>query len=273
MLHWDSSCVYITPDSAGSTEISGDREFTILQAVLGEWQSKTAACGALTFMMDTPESLETRLDYKNTVKYRESRWCRPAMDGDAELCHDAQVAGLTTVFYVNTPGKSGDGTIRDADIELNGVTFALGICTAPGICQASTPGTVSDLANTLTHEMGHVIGLDHSCWSGQPPHPTDGTGAPAPLCGPANPPEIVNATMYPTQSDGEIKKATIEQDDIDAFCQAYPTTQEPATCERAGHEGSSSCAVVPGSRPSRAAWLLVGLGLVLAVGRRRRWRS
>jgi MYXO-CTERM domain-containing protein len=270
-LHWDSGCVFISPDSAGTTDIDGDQEQDILQGVLDHWEASTDSCGYLTFERDAPAPMEVRLDHKNTVKYRENKWCIPAMNGAPEECHAASSAGLTTVFYVNTPGQPGDGAIRDADIEINAVNFAVGVCSAPGVCVTNGQGPVSDLANTLTHEVGHLIGLDHSCWSGDGIQPTDGTGAPAPRCDPSNSQTIVDATMYPSQGDGEIKKATLEQDDIDGFCQAYPKADDPGTCERSS-TGSGGCSV-GGAEAGGDGLVLALVGLALAFGQRRRLRG
>ena len=54
--------------------------------------------------------------------------------------HDPSAIGLTTVFFVDTPGKPGDGTILDADIELNGVNFTF--TTDPANAQPA-PGTLA----------------------------------------------------------------------------------------------------------------------------------
>ncbi len=91
---------------------------------------------------------------------------------------------LTSVTY-----DTGTGELADADIEFNGETFEW--------TNAETAAdTIVDVRNTLTHEAGHFIGLDHSL-----DH---------------------EATMFAQAPTGEIKKRTLEQDDIDGFCATYP---------------------------------------------------
>jgi MYXO-CTERM domain-containing protein len=62
------------------------------------------------------------------------------------------VVALTSVTY-----ERGSGIIRDADIELNALDFTWGDAT-----RADAPRNMMDLQSTLTHEVGHLIGLDHT---------------------------------------------------------------------------------------------------------------
>ncbi|MGC9042643.1 MAG: matrixin family metalloprotease [Myxococcota bacterium] len=90
---------------------------------------------------------------------------------------------LTTVTYDDKTGK-----IYDADIELNGVFYRFDVV-------ERTPSTYTDIQNTITHEIGHMIGLDHTFNS--------------------------DSVMYPTARAGEIKKRKLSQDDIDGVCAIY----------------------------------------------------
>ena len=103
-----------------------------------------------------------------------------------------------------------------------------------------TTGCNAELANTLTHELGHLHGLEHTCLaSGDPPR-TDGDGNPVPSCSATSDPKITEATMYPFQDCGETKKETLEPDDIAAICTIYPTAKDPHTCS-AVNAGGTGC--------------------------------
>ncbi len=90
---------------------------------------------------------------------------------------------LTTVTYDDKTGK-----IYDADIELNGFNYRFDVV-------ETTPSSYTDIQNTITHEIGHMIGLDHTF---EP-----------------------SSVMYPTARAGEIKKRKLSDDDIKGVCEIY----------------------------------------------------
>jgi hypothetical protein len=277
-LRWETGCVYITPDAAGSSHIAGEQELDIIEQVLRTWEDAVAGCSYMTFVVDAPKPLEARYDGYNTVKFREQTWCRPASGDDPMQCYSPQAAAITTVFYVNAPGTEKDGLIRDADVELNGVNFAVAVCSAPGVCQTSgAPSNRSDLANTLTHEIGHLLGMDHTCWDQQGPAPLDDDGNTIPLCTTPNlGPEITEATMYNFQDSGETKKVSPEADDVEGICDTYPLAAgEAPACRRSlDDDDGGLCAVTApaGRHTSNAATagLLAASLLAVAALRRRR---
>ncbi len=276
-LRWDKSCVFITPDAAGSQDIAGDNELAILDRVLAAWESATRSCGYLTFERQEPIDSEVGFDGVNLVKYRETEWCRPATEDDPEECYNPQAAAITTLFFIDRPGGDDDGTLLDADIELNEINFAMAEdCGGAMGCQTQGTGTLSDVENTLTHEVGHLIGLDHTCYDGsQPAPPIDDTGATVPSCFPESSlsAEIRDATMYNFQSPGEIQKITLEQDDIDGFCAIYPLADDPMTCEPVDIDGEKGCCTVAAAPPSGrsgAALVLLVAGAVFLAARRGR---
>lgn len=99
---------------------------------------------------------------------------------------------LTTVTYDDKTGK-----IYDADIELNGVFYRFDVV-------ENTPSTYIDIQNTLIHEIGHMIGLDHVY---EP-----------------------SSVMYPTARAGETKKRNLSPDDIKGVCEIYHKEDSGCSC-------------------------------------------
>ena len=262
-LYWASRCVFITYDSEGTSHIGGDQEFAIMDQVFATWQQDIQDSSYLQFDMEGRTPVEVGLDGINIIKFRDQKWCRPATDTDPEECYEPQAAGLTTLFFVNDPESERNGEILDADIELNAVNFAI---SADGTSLGSR-GCLSDLSNTLTHEVGHLMGLDHTCRLGSEPTRYDDAGDPVPLCSDTLPPEILEATMHPSQECGETKKATLEADDIAAIAAVYPTAQSPGSCEPVTFGRSRGCCSVgPTTGIGPASGLLSGLLLLAGVG-------
>lgn len=271
-LHWRSSCVYITPDSEGTTDVAGDLELEILDKVLANWVDSTRDCGVLTFVREEPQAREVGYDGYNIVKYRHDTWCRPPeSEGSPPECYSDAAAAITTLFFIDRPGEPDDGIILDADIEFNAVNFAIATgCETT--CETAGTGILADLENTLTHEVGHLVGLDHTCWEGSPEDaPPDHTGEPVPQCFPETlvPAENREATMYNFQTQGETKKRTLEDDDIAGFCDIYPTGAQLGACARVDVDGDSGwCAAVPArERTTRGLGPLgmLAFGVVIAV--------
>lgn len=169
----------------------------------------------------------------NTVLWRESSWP-----------HSKSAIAITTVT-----SRVETGQIRDADIEMNGFHYRFGILDGPG-------STRMDVQNTLTHEFGHLLGLDHEL-------------------------NTEAATMFPSANPGEVFKRDLDQDDINGLCEIYPFDGK-LTCDAqvledescvVRLEGAIGCASVEGATPTRSApaLLLMMLGLVFgcAIGGRR----
>lgn len=260
-LFWESACVFVTPDSAGTKEIPGDQEFAVIQDAVDTWNTSVAGCSYVQIMLDAPRPVETGRDNVNVIKFRDQSWCRPATEDDPARCHPDAAAGITTATYVNDKSSIRDGAIVDADVELNGVDFAISV-------DDQTLGTQtckSDLRNTLTHELGHLLGLEHTCRaSGDPPR-IDDMGNSVPSCSAVmGNPVYTEPTMYNFQECGETKKSTLEQDDIDGICGIYPKDEDPGTCERVDSPGGCCDA---GSHPE-GSFLLV----LATLGFSRFWR-
>lgn len=286
-LYWESGCAFVTLDAAGTTAIPGDQEFTIIDATINEWNSKTASCSYFKVMNAGRKSMETTNDKINVIKFRDTMctcegggtsWgCRPATKDAPAKCYSPAAAGITTAVYVNDANSPRDGAIVDADIELNGVNFAI---SAGGQSNGPPGACLADLQNTLTHEIGHLHGLEHTCLAPGDPGRINDQNQPVPACTtvqaaptvPANM-KILEATMYNYQDCGETKKSSLSDDEINAICSIYPTAKDPGTCEPVGATTPAGCCSASrGADRPIGALLLAGV-VALWVRRRRNSRA
>jgi hypothetical protein len=260
-IYWESGCVFITVDDAGTKEIAGDAEFPVIDASIATWNNDTASCSYLVVMDQGRKAMEVGNDRVNLIKFRDQSWCRPAIGDDPMRCYDQAAAGITTATYVDDGTSSRDGAIVDADIELNGVDFAISI---NGVTLGSA-ACHSELQNTLTHELGHLHGLEHTCVTPSDPPRVDNNGNQVPSCvSSVGNPAITEPTMYNFQDCGETKKETLEPDDINGICTIYPTAKDPHTCSPAVPTGGGCC-----NTGSGAAGPAALVGIVLVLTRRR----
>lgn len=225
-LFWESSCGVVGLNEAAAATVPGDLEIDAISRAVDSWNRALATCSFFSIDFVGLTSVEPRFDGVTVIRFREDRWCRPAAGDDPEVCHDTAAAALTFLTF----GLAGDrnGAILDADIELNGVNFDL---TVDGV-GGSGAGCDADIENTLAHEFGHLLGLDHTCWDGSGEQPVDNNGDLVRICFPEAQlsAEVRDATMYNFQDCGETKKQTLEQDDIAAVCSIYPLDEDPGEC-------------------------------------------
>lgn len=261
-LFWESGCVFFVVDSDGTKALPGDTELQIIDQAVDTWNVASTTCSYLTLKKGATAKREVGKDYTNVIKIRDSSWCRPKLKDDPARCYSEAAAGITTAVYVDDVRSARDGAIVDADVEINGVNFAI----SDGGVTLSLEGCKAELLNTLTHELGHLVGLEHPCLASGDPQRVDDQGHAVPACGATSDPKITEATMYNFQDCGETKKETLAPDDIDFLCKVYPKADDPGTCAAVEPSQPGCCSASPEPLPALA---LVGLtGLLL--GRRRR---
>jgi hypothetical protein len=274
-LYWESGCAFVTLDAAGTTAIPMDQLTSIVDASINEWNSKTASCSYFKVVRDASKPVEAASDRVNVIKFHDTActcangqmsWgCRPAVGKDPGHCFASAAAGITIAVYIDDVKSPRDGAMVDADIELNGVNFT--------ITADSQPTNLQDavLQNTLTHELGHLHGLEHPCLASGDPMRMDNLGQPVPSCSGTANPKITEATMYNFQSPGETKKETLSDDDIQAICEIYPTAKDPGTCEHVGSTGGGGCCSASGGPLDRpdVGFLLAGTTVLIMLRRRK----
>jgi hypothetical protein len=198
-------------------------------------------CSDLVLTFDGPTSRTAiGLDCFNLIVWRESKDSN-SPDG---WKYDSSIIALTTVSYnVDT------GEIFDADVELNGADYKFSTSTP---CIEDPSGTTMDIQNTLTHELGHSIGLAHTSIS----------------CVPGN-----EAVMCPTANPCEIIKRTLSPDDIAGLCDIYPAGEKTPLCSgqyeittaaSCPHSGGGGCVVATNSNSEMTGLALVALLVFLS---------
>jgi hypothetical protein len=262
-FHWTRSCVQVTAYPNDITEMTRDQVMAAATGAAGVWSTSALPCTFIDVQVSA-SSEPTRTaqsDYYNVLVFR-NPWCDPA---HPELCQPDALA-LTSVW-----GGKKSGTISNADIEVNTEFFVWGdLATQPA-------NGKQDLQNALTHEMGHLLGLDHNCFtpSTDPARQTNNLGQLVPDCFNA-PQAIQDATMYTKAEPGDLAKRTLTADDQQAMCDLYPAAKNPNYCPAPGPPAAGCSCAIPGGGglpAQRGAGTVAGWALALGLTMRRRRRD
>ncbi len=251
-LFWAVRCIPMQPDSRGSQDMGLPLFQQTLAKAARNWTDQTHTCSSLVvFGIEAAGVVDTGPDDRHVVTFRDHVWE-----------DNPGIVAKTVLWHLDAPGKTNDGLILDADIKLNGVEFTF-------ITDPATParrGTdVADLESTLTHELGHVMGLGHTCWDESGAQPIDDRGQPVLKCAQVDLPQSVTAaTMFPyTSPPGSTAMRNVTADDVRGICEPYPSGSD-AACFSKIEGGCGFLATTPTS----SGWIcLVALvALVALVG-------
>jgi hypothetical protein len=257
-LIWARPDITLTVRTGGTLPLSAN---DLLEATMRASETWNAPANDSSVAFNVASSAavasDPAFDHENTISVRTADWNAPT--------YGPSVLALTTVW---TQG----GTIVDTDTETNGVTPPAPWALLPDDPAMAMMESNIDLQAALTHELGHVLGLAHPCYLGGTPNPpqVDNLGNPVMACSSTLPSSILNATMYPSATPGEIQERLLSDDELLALHDLYPAGRAPVV-EGPRSSGSGGCAVggaAVGGTPSAAIFIAVVL-----LGRRRRRRA
>lgn len=233
-IRWYEPEVMVLVDEKGTGDVEGDGEFEAILTSLSTWNDVDCPHPVLVNAGTVSGAVPGENNKDNLVIWEdETQWIhvdRP------------KVIALTTLYF-----NDSNGQVAKFDMEFADHKFIFTVTDEP-------LETHTDVENTVTHEMGHVLGLDHS--------------------------SVADATMFfQTDQFFPFAMRSLHEDDIEGLCSVYgpldlPDGQDPPD----GYSwldsepwvpsdggGNGSCAAVPGAGAGGGGtgWLIV---LVLALG-------
>ncbi len=246
-LSWDRRCFTYTLQEDGANGIPWNdvREMVALSFI--PWTNVT--CGGRDLGIEfsrTEQTTAYNRPYFNTDDGGNHNAVIFVDDWDSRD-HDPRAFALTTVWHDKSNGR-----IVDGDMEINESRGRLGVCAINNRCDVDSGCQTVDLANVVTHEAGHFLGLAHS--------------------------DVMTSTMYNSAPVGETCKRTLEEDDVEGICAAYPAGSLPEQCNPTPNGGygfsgpstSSSCTCA--ARSPQQAWLAALVLFSALLARRRHLR-
>jgi hypothetical protein len=175
-LTWSESEVSVVIQADGSDDIDDSIHFPALRGAIDAWNG--ASGNSIALVEDDSPTEQARTDWESSsvhlLQFDES-------NASGYFPTGSGVVAVTPIFFTSS------GRIVDADVLFNGRGFRFTTSGASG---------AFDIADVATHELGHLLGLDHSGWAG--------------------------ATMYPYVDPRVILHRSLSLDDVHGLRDAYP---------------------------------------------------
>jgi hypothetical protein len=216
-LAWSQRVYDYSVDIKGLEGAPGDAEFDAIKASFAIWQKASNACSDFRFV-DLGKITNFKVGQvsgsadDNVITFQ-TKHCNQVVSA-TDACWSKESCGTTyacwdgsafTYAVTITSFNARTGVLFDADIEFNAAPSSNGgpphffttVNSPP--CPASSPAAncvAIDIQNTLTHEIGHVIGLDHVLDE--------------------------DSTMFASAPSGETSKRILDEGTQKALCEIYP---------------------------------------------------
>ena len=176
-LYWsDPQNIGIVISSTGSADIDDTSEETALRNAIDAWNDAGGSTARL--VEDSSPTSQARTDWDSStihlMLFDENNVSGYFPGGSSTVA-------ITPVWFYSS------GLIDDADVLFNGKNFNF---------TTRAEGGRFDVQDVATHELGHLIGFDHSGWAG--------------------------STMYPYVDSTVILHRSLSSDDVHAMRAAYP---------------------------------------------------
>ncbi|MBL8861614.1 MAG: IPT/TIG domain-containing protein [Planctomycetes bacterium] len=176
-LRWSApATVSIVVQATGSDDLPDGSHLPAIQLAIRAWNEATGTTAAL--VENTSPAARARTDWESDdihlVLFDET-------NASGYFPNGSGIVAVTPVWFLS------NGVITDADVLFNGADFTFTASAAPH---------AFDVQDVAAHELGHLLGLDHSGWAG--------------------------ATMYPYVDPNVVLHRSLAGDDERGLRQAYP---------------------------------------------------
>jgi len=208
-IHWADPCIRyaVQADGSSSTNMSAEELQRATAEAFAAWEGVACPTGGSPRFHAQFQGF-VQCNRHETVCGDTSKNVNVIMFHDRGWPSRSDIIGLTT-----PSGLTKSGTLNDADLELNSQDYSFDT--------PSHPGDFS-LRDTLTHELGHFLGLGHSHEDG--------------------------ALMSVGYNMLQLSRELFTADDIAAICAAYPPGA-PLTCAAPSAPVYDECQIEPGTKP------------------------